>query len=222
METEIEPSQLTVQTDDHVDVETRKKNIFQKGISSAAKGARKSVKVVGNVWDDFKEFLNRGNVVDLAVGIVIGAAFTAIVTSMVNDLFTPIISLAIGSSSLDNAFVLIACPLLDPNSTFSARGKIGKDCFQSQYTTVALAKSAGAITWNYGSFLQQIINFLIISIIVFFIVKLYTATFRRKKRTEKKEKECSFCCKDIPIKAKLCCYCTSNVENITQEVATNQ
>ncbi|KAJ3319178.1 hypothetical protein HDV06_006618 [Boothiomyces sp. JEL0866] len=204
---------MSIRTDDTVDVETRKKNILQKGISQVGKGAMTSVKVVGNVWDDFKEFLNRGNVVDLAVGIVMGAAFTAIVTSMVNDIFTPIISLALGSSSLDNAYVLIACPLLNTTNGNSGRGKIGKDCFQSQFPTVALAKSAGAITWNYGSFLQQIINFLIISIIVFFIVKVYTAAFRRKKEEpEKKEKECSYCCKEIPVHAKRCCFCTSTVE----------
>ncbi|KAJ3269519.1 hypothetical protein HDV01_001323 [Terramyces sp. JEL0728] len=218
-----EPNLVQIKTDDTIDVVTRKKNIFQKGISQAKKGAKKSVKIAGNVLEDFKEFLNRGNVVDLAVGVVIGASFTAIVNSLVNDIFTPAISLALGSASLDNVFILLACPLLNPNISNSGRGKVGKDCFQYQYATVALAKQAGAITWNYGSFLQQIINFLIIAIIVFFLVKVYSAAFRRKKTTaEKYGKECPYCCKGIPINAKKCCFCTADLEDGEPEASDSK
>ncbi|KAJ3272353.1 hypothetical protein HDV01_005787, partial [Terramyces sp. JEL0728] len=140
-------------------------------------------------------------------------AFTAIVTSLVSDIFTPLISLAIGSSSLDNAFVLMACPPLNATQANSKRGTIGQNCFASQYGTVAAAKTAGAITWNYGSFIQQVINFIIISLIVFFIVKVYAAAFRKKKApAEETTKDCDFCCKEIPLKATKCCFCTSLLE----------
>ncbi|KAJ3319176.1 hypothetical protein HDV06_006616 [Boothiomyces sp. JEL0866] len=205
-----QPSNEDISIVTEVEEERKPLNVLRKVQS----GALKSVKVVGNVWDDFKEFLNRGNVVDLAVGIVMGAAFTAIVTSLVQDIFTPLISLAIGSSSLDNAFVLMACPPLNATEPNSKRGSIGKDCYASQFGTVAAAKTAGAITWNYGSFIQEVINFIIISIIVFFIVKLYAATFCRKKEEpeEKTTKDCDFCCKEIPLKATKCCFCTSLLE----------
>ncbi|KAI8898991.1 large-conductance mechanosensitive channel, partial [Globomyces pollinis-pini] len=162
-----------------------------------------SVKVVGSVLEDFKEFLNRGNVVDLAVGIVMGAAFTSIVNSGVSDIITPVISLAVGSS-LQNTMLIIACPKLADNKT---RGVLGKDCQQGDFATIEIAKNRGAVTWNYGSFLQICINFLITSAIVYFMVKVYAATFRREKPP--KVRECDFCCKDVPIKAVKCGFCTS-------------
>ncbi|KAL2913150.1 hypothetical protein HK105_207391 [Polyrhizophydium stewartii] len=161
-------------------------------------GAIKSVKAVGSVLDDFKEFLNRGNVVDLAVGIVMGAAFTAIVNSFVNDLITPFIGLAT-QNNLENSFIIIRCP-----------GNV-TDCHnKGLWSTPADANKAGAVTWNWGRFLQTCINFVIISAIIYFIVKAYAAAFRRKKPDT--TKDCPFCAKSIPKKAVRCPECTSMLE----------
>ncbi|MSU88203.1 large conductance mechanosensitive channel protein MscL [Rhodobacteraceae bacterium 2CG4] len=100
---------------------------------------------------EFKDFIARGNVMDMAVGIIIGAAFTAIVTSMVNDLIQPIIGLILGGVDFTNYFVTLD----------------GGD-----YATLAAAEEAGAATFNYGKFLTALINFLIIAFVVFMLVKL--------------------------------------------------
>ena len=152
------------------------------------KGGSKSIQAVNSVWNDFKEFINRGSVVDLAVGIVMGAAFTAIVNSLVNDIVMPLISLANpNGNSFSNMYVILDdCKHLLPNATSNGQTPA---CSPSSWKTVAEANKAGVITWNYGNFLQVLINFIIISIIVFFIVKLYSATFLRKKKEEEEEEE---------------------------------
>ncbi|EGF82475.1 hypothetical protein BATDEDRAFT_34461 [Batrachochytrium dendrobatidis JAM81] len=160
-------------------------------------GAFKSVKAVGNVFDDFKAFLNKGNVVDLAVGLVMGAAFTAVVTSLVGDLITPLIGLAT-QSNLENMFYVLRCPKNQTN------------CRDLLYGTIGDANKAGVVTWNYGRFVQMVINFVIIALIVFFIVKAYSAAFCRK--TDVIVKDCVYCCKEIPLDATRCPFCTSPVQ----------
>ncbi|KAJ3271734.1 hypothetical protein HDV01_006429 [Terramyces sp. JEL0728] len=152
--------------------------------------------VVSKVYLDFKHFIDRGNVMDLAVAVVMGAAFTNIVTSIVNGLINPLLSLAVDSTSLDNAFLILACPKVNGKRI---------TCSKSDYNTLALAQSAGAVPWNYGLFLQAVINFFIISLIVYFVVKVYSAAFRRN--TEKKTKNCPECCNEIPFKARKCGHC---------------
>ncbi|KAI8892426.1 large-conductance mechanosensitive channel [Globomyces pollinis-pini] len=191
----------------HTEKEESSNGLNQAG-KSLGKGVKKSVAVVGSVLDDFKEFLNRGNVVDLAVGVVMGAAFTTVVNSMVADLFTPVIGLAV-DSSLQNAFLLLACPR---NPTTGKRGIPGTDCRLRDWSTVAQATAAGAVTWNWGAFVQSVINFIIISVIVFFIVKVYAAAFRRKPKP--KTKDCEFCLNAIPIKAVRCPNCTTHLTQI--------
>jgi large conductance mechanosensitive channel len=159
------------------------------------------------VFKDFRAFIDRGNVIDLAVGLVLGSAFTSIVNSLVNDIFTPVIGLAV-DSSLEHAHFVIACPRLSNNSR--DRGVVGVNCVQNQWPTVASAKSAGAIVFSYGAFIQNIINFMIISSIVYFIVKLYTVAFHIKK--PKKGVPCKYCMKDVPIRAMKCCWCTSDLD----------
>ena len=104
---------------------------------------------------EFKDFIMRGNVLDLAVAVVIGAAFGAIVTSLVNDLIMPIVSLATGGVDFANLFV-------------SLDG--------SDYATLAAAQEAGAATLNYGLFIQAVVNFLIIGFVIFMIVRTYNAS----------------------------------------------
>ncbi|KAI8826800.1 large-conductance mechanosensitive channel [Fimicolochytrium jonesii] len=163
----------------------------------------KSGHAVHSVYLDFHKFLNRGNVVDMAVGIVMGTAFTAIVTSLVNDIFLPIVSLASPSSQLSNLYILVRCP---------QKNGVTTPCNRSTYNTPADAKAAGAITWNWGSFIQNIVNFLLISLIVFFIVKAYAKAFRSDEPVKAPStKPCAMCTKDIPLKAKRCPECTADV-----------
>ena len=171
-----------------IEIKDERKPRFQ---SLVRNNAKNSVKAVGSVYDDFKKFINKGNVVDLAVGLVMGAAFTNIVNSMVSDIFTPFIGLAVGNS-FENLFIVLRCPA---NAT---------DC-RDTLKSLPAAKAAGAVTWNWGPFVQAVLNFIIISLIVFFIVKIYTAAFRQDKTVT--TKECEYCCKEIPIKAKKCSYC---------------
>lgn len=172
------------------------------------RNARRSVKVVSTVFDDFKAFIKKGNVVDLAVGLVMGAAFTGVVTSAVTDLITPIIAYAIQTTSLSDTFVIMACP--KSNGT-GIRPEVSTCA--GNFSTVAVANQAGAITWNYGNFIQQCLNFLATASIVFFIIKIYTQGMGQfKKRKVIVERECLYCLKMVPCKASKCSYCTSTLE----------
>ncbi|KAJ3283398.1 hypothetical protein HDU79_009099 [Rhizoclosmatium sp. JEL0117] len=194
--------------------------------SNITQGLEKGVSATMGVGEAFIAFINRGSVVDLAVGVVMGAAFTAIVTSFVNDLITPIIGL-IGQKNLENLFLVIHC-----NAT-SVRGcSTGGN---HPYGTIKVkspvdASSDGAATWNYGNFLQAVINEAVlnltqlqtnlfpnsslnptrISLIMFFIVQLYSNTFlkvAKKADPPKKTKDCVHCAEACPIKAVICKWC---------------
>lgn len=167
----------------------------------------KAVKQIGSFWDDFRKFIDRGNVIDLAVAIIMGAALTAIVQSIVNDILAPILGLAVGDN-LANSFIVLACP---KDSNGVRLQECPKSTAAFNYNTVKDAQTAGAVTWNYGAFIQAVINFFIISIIVYFIVKIYSAFFRTKKEAKTK-KECSYCCNEIPIKARICGFCCSQLD----------
>ncbi|KAJ3146061.1 hypothetical protein HDU86_000560 [Geranomyces michiganensis] len=207
--------------------------------NNAVKGLGKGFKAAGSVADDFRKFVNRGNVVDLAVGVVVGGAFTSIVTSVVvgtklgfshlcymatpadpcfspqmKDVITPLISLVM-EKNMENNYIVLRCPPTLPNATDYAIHKYQQDCSTERLTwgTVAEAQKAGAVTWNWGKFLSTIINFIIISAIIFFLVKVYTAA-RRPQPKPVTTKECLFCYRDIPLKAKRCPECTSHVEEV--------
>jgi large conductance mechanosensitive channel len=138
---------------------------------------------------EFKEFIARGNVIDMAVGIIIGLAFGKIVASLVNDIVMPPIGLALGSIDFANLFI-------------SLRGS---------YPTVAAARAAGAPTINYGVFLNTVIEFIIIAFAVFVLVK---AINRMKRKAEEKPAdtmECSYCCSTVPVRATRCPACTSDL-----------
>ena len=149
---------------------------------------------------DFKTFIMRGNVVDMAVGIIIGAAFGAIVSSLVKDVVMPPVGLAFGKVDFSNLAIII---------------KQGST--PGPYATLAAAQAAGAVTLNYGLFINTIINFLIIAAVVFlFIIRPIARMQARKKAAEPAEpktKECPFCYTSIPIKATRCPNCTSQIPN---------
>jgi large conductance mechanosensitive channel len=138
---------------------------------------------------EFKAFLMRGNVVDLAVAVVIGAAFGAIVTSFVNDILMPPIGLVLGRVNFADLFVSLS---------------------GQSYPNLAAAKAAGAPTLNYGAFLNTIINFVIIGFAVFLLVRTvnrFTAPLPAAPTT----RECPFCASTIALKAKRCPHCTSEL-----------
>ena len=149
---------------------------------------------------DFKAFITRGNVVDLAVGIIIGVAFGAIVSSFVNDVLMPPIGLALGNIDFSNLMVV----LKDGATT------------AGPYASLAAAKAAGATTINYGMFINTIINFLIIAAVVFFFVVRPIAKLQAPKKAAEPAapttKDCPYCITAIPIKATRCPNCTSELK----------
>jgi large conductance mechanosensitive channel len=149
---------------------------------------------------EFKEFAMRGNVIDMAIGIIIGGAFGPIVGSMVNDVLMPPIGLAMGGVDFSNLFVLI---------------KEGSKA-AAPYASLAAAKQAGAVTINYGLFINSVISFIIVVFCVFLLVK----TMNRLKReeaappAEPTTRDCPFCYSAIPLKASRCPQCTSEVKAV--------
>ena len=147
---------------------------------------------------DFKAFIMRGNVVDMAVGIIIGAAFGAIVSSLVKDVIMPPVGLGLGKIDFSNLAIVI---------------KQGST--PGPYPTLAAAQAAGAVTLNYGLFINTIINFLIIASVVFFFIVRPIARMQIPKKAAQPAapitKECPFCYTSIPIKATRCPNCTSPI-----------
>ncbi|KAI9348010.1 large-conductance mechanosensitive channel [Obelidium mucronatum] len=174
------------------------------GASRLKNGVSKGLKATMGVGEAFIAFLNRGNVVDLAVGIVVGAAFTAIVTSFVNDLITPVIGLA-AQKNMGNLFLVISC-----NSTSKLGCKTGGD---HPYATILQATTDGAATWNYGNFIQAIINFILVALAMFFVVQVYSNSFLKKTKAPEAPttKTCGQCAEDVPLKALKCKWCLSEL-----------
>lgn len=148
---------------------------------------------------DFKAFIMRGNVVDMAVGIIVGVAFGAIVSSAVADVIMPPIGLVLGEIDFSDLMLIL---------------KQGSE--PGPYATLAAAKAAGAVTINYGQFINTVINFLIIAAVVFFfIVRPIARMQARQKEAEAPAapttRECPFCLSSIPIKASRCPHCTSQL-----------
>ena len=144
---------------------------------------------------EFKAFIAKGNVMDLAVGVIIGGAFSAIVTALVENIITPVISLVTGKVSFTDLFVALD----------------GKE-----YATLAAAQEAGAATINYGLFIQAVIDFLIIAFVIFLMVKGINKIQSIGKKPEPEAapttKVCPFCKSEIAIEATRCPHCTSELE----------
>lgn len=144
---------------------------------------------------DFKAFLMRGNVVDLATAVVIGAAFGSIVTSFVDDIIMPPIGLAVGRVDFSNLYVLLAAgPKAPP-----------------PYASLAEAKAAGAVTMNYGNFVNHIIMFIIIATAVFLLIRAMSRFQAKPAPVAPNTKACPFCATSIPLTATRCPNCTSQL-----------
>ena len=142
---------------------------------------------------EFKEFAMRGNVMDMAIGIILGAAFGKIVTSLVNDIIMPPIGRLLGNINFSSLFINLS---------------------GVAYKTLAEAKAAGAATINVGLFLNTIIDFIIVAFAIFIVVKQLNKLKRKEEKpaAEPTTKACSYCEMEISIKAKRCPHCTSNLE----------
>lgn len=144
---------------------------------------------------EFKEFIMRGNVIDMAVGIIIGVAFGAIVSSLVKDIIMPPIGLLLGNVDFANLFAVIK------------EGKIAP----GPYDTLAQAQAGGAVTINYGVFINYVITFLIVAFVIFLMIRQINR-MRRAPAAAPTTKECPYCLSTIAIKATRCPNCTSELE----------
>lgn len=140
-------------------------------------------------FSDFKAFVMRGNILDLAVGVMIGGAFGSIVSSLVNDIFMPLIGLLMGGMNVSGAFFA-----LDGNA----------------YASKDIAAAAGVGTLNYGMFLQKIIDFVIMALCVFLVIRLMAKLM--PKKAAKAARKCPFCLEEIDDKATRCPHCTSQLD----------
>jgi large conductance mechanosensitive channel len=144
------------------------------------------------IWKEFKEFAIKGNAIDLAVGVIIGAAFTGIINSLVKDIVMPPLSLLTGGLDFSNKFMIL---------------RAAKDGSMN-FNTPADAAKAGAITLNYGNFITLAINFLIVAGAVFLMVRAINR-LKQPKHAEPVIKDCPACAMTIPIKATRCPHCTT-------------
>lgn len=149
------------------------------------------------MFKEFREFALKGNVVDMAVGIIIGAAFGTIVTSLVADIIMPPIGLILGKVDFSSLFIVLK------------EGKV-----VGPYDSLAAAKAAGAVTVNYGAFINTIVSFLIVAFAVFLLVRNINKLRREKEAppAASTTKECPYCLSVIPIKATRCAHCTSEIK----------
>ena len=146
---------------------------------------------------EFKEFAMRGNVIDMAVGIVIGAAFGTIVQSLVNDVILPPIGLLLGGVDFTNVFTVI---------------KQGAEV-AGPYATLAVAQEAGAVTINWGVFMNTIISFIIVAFAIFMVIRQMNRLKRKEEAppAEPTTRDCPYCRSSVPIKAVRCAHCTSEL-----------
>jgi len=143
------------------------------------------------MWKEFKKFAMQGSVLDLAIGIIIGAAFGRIVTSFVSDIVMPPIGLVLGNVDFTNLFINLS---------------------GTPYATLEAAKAAGAATINYGVFLMTIIDFLIVAFVIFLVVRQINAMKAKPAPAAPATKQCPYCLSSVPLKATRCPFCTSELK----------
>lgn len=148
------------------------------------------------MFKEFKEFAMRGNVIDMAVGIIIGAAFGTIVKSLVADIIMPPIGLLLGNVDFSNLFIVLK-----------------EGATAGPFNALADAQKAGAVTINYGLFINTVISFLIVAFAIFIVIRTINKLKREEEAPEEEPttKDCPQCLSAIPIKATRCAFCTSEV-----------
>jgi large conductance mechanosensitive channel len=145
------------------------------------------------MWAEFKKFIMRGNVLDMAVGIIIGAAFTTVVKSLVEDIVMPPIGKLTGGVDFSSLFVTLGT---------------------GDFKTIAQAKDAGVATINYGLFINSVITFLIVAFAVFILVKAVASLQKPAPAAAPTEKDCPFCAMKIPVAARRCGHCTADLSAV--------
>ncbi len=146
------------------------------------------------MWQDFKKFIMRGNVIDMAIGVIIGGAFGAIAKSLVVDVLMPPIGLLLGGVDFANLFILLRGG--DP---------------AGPYPTLADAQAASAVTINYGVFFNTVISFLVVAFVMFLVIKGITAMQKKEAPPPPSTKKCPFCRSEIAIEATRCAFCTAEL-----------
>jgi large conductance mechanosensitive channel len=141
---------------------------------------------------EFREFAMRGNVLDMAIGIIIGAAFGKIITSLVNDVIMPPIGLLLGRLDFSKLYINLS---------------------GQHYASLSDAKAAGAATINYGMFINTVIDFVIVAFVIFLLIRQVNK-FKRQPEAVPTTKECPYCLSTIPIKATRCPHCTSELKAV--------
>ena len=161
----------------------------KKSIKKTSEETKKKTKKAIN---EYKEFALKGNVLDMAIGVVIGTAFTSIVNTIVSSIITPLLGILTNHVDLSSLFITLHGPKMD---------------------TLAEAKAAGALILSYGELLNAILYFFIVSFTLFLVVKfIKKGKLKEEKSKEKTTKECPYCLSAIPIKATKCSHCTSTLE----------
>ena len=155
---------------------------------------------MSDMWKELKEFAVKGNAIDLAVGVIIGAAFGSIVTSLVKDILMPPIGLITVGLDFSNKFIVL---------------KAGGDGV-TNFATPADALAHKAITWNYGNFITFVINFVIVAFCIFLVVKAVNQMKRPASNAPPVSKDCPACAMTIPIKATRCPHCTTELTQTAQ------
>jgi len=155
------------------------------------------------LFQDFRDFIARGNVVDLAIGIIIGSAFSTVVNSVVDNILMPPLGLLLGNADFQDLFLVL---------------KHGEQTLPAG-ATLQMAREVGAVTFNYGQFVTDLISFLILGFSVFLIVKGIQTMEKKAQKVKSEEeksapveKDCPFCLRTIPFNATRCPYCTSQLE----------
>ena len=150
------------------------------------------------MWKEFKEFAIKGNAVDLAIGVVIGAAFGAIVQSLVKDIVMPPITLLTGGLDFTKKFIVLKA---------GANGA-------TSFATPDQALAAGAVTWNYGNFITLVVNFVIVAVCIFLVVRAMNKMKRPTPEEPPTTKDCPYCTMTIPVNASRCPQCTAELPAI--------
>ena len=144
------------------------------------------------MFKEFREFAMRGNVLDMAIGIIIGAAFGKNITSIVNDILMPPLGLILGKVDFSSLFINLS---------------------GQAYPTLAAAKAAGAATMNYGLFINTVIDFLIVAFVIFLLVKQVNRFKKQPAPAAPQTRECPFCLSAVPLKSTRCAFCTSELKS---------
>ena len=143
------------------------------------------------MWDDFKEFAVRGSMMDMAVGIIVGAAFGRIVTSLVNDVVMPPLGVLTGKVDFSQLFIALS---------------------SEEFATFEQAREAGVATINYGAFLTTVVDFLIVAVVIFFVIRGLNRLHQQDEPPAKSTQNCPYCRSTISAKASRCPKCTSEIE----------